>query len=96
MAFNYEPEGRVFESPRAHQHSEPKQAPPMERNRGDRWPLTAMCSAMIFQGAPDIFVGGANLLGFVQGIQKFRPILRPAQGRRCFDKFIQCRVVQLP
>src|SRR5207248_11061603 len=44
----------------------------------------------------DIFVGGANLLGFVQGIQKLRPKLCAAQRRRCFDKFIQCRSVLLP
>jgi len=51
---------------------------------------------MVFQGAPDIFVGGANLLGFVQGIQKLRSKLCPAQRRRCFDKVIQCRGVLLP
>jgi len=43
---------------------------------------------MIFQSAPGIFVGGANFLGFVQGIQEFGTIWRPPQRRRGFDKLI--------
>jgi hypothetical protein len=55
-----------------------------------------MCFAMIFQVAPGIFVGGADFLRFVQGIEKFGPVLYPPEGRGGFDKLIQCRGVRLP
>jgi hypothetical protein len=67
-----------------------------ERDRGMPLPLTVVCSAMIFQRAPGIFVGGADFLGLVQGFQKFRPILHPPERGGGFDKLIQCRGVRLP
>ena len=38
---------------------------------------------MVFQRPPSGVVLGAGLQGFLQGIEKFRPVLCPLQHRRC-------------
>jgi len=51
---------------------------------------------MIFKGPSSDVVFGLSLLVFIEGIQKFRPILRVLQYPRCFNKVMQRGDVHLP
>jgi len=51
---------------------------------------------MIFKGLSSAVVFGLSLLVFIEGIQKFRPILRLLQCPRCFNKLMQRGDVYLP
>jgi len=51
---------------------------------------------MIFKGLSSAVVFSLSLLVFIQGIQKFRPILRLLQYPRCFNKLMQRGNVHFP
>ena len=51
---------------------------------------------MIFKGLSSAVVFGLSFLIFIEGIQKFWPILRLLQYPRCFNKLMQRGDVYLP
>jgi hypothetical protein len=51
---------------------------------------------MIFKGLSSAVVFGLSVLVLIEGIQKFRPILRLLQYPRCFNKLMQRGDVYLP
>jgi hypothetical protein len=59
-------------------------------------PLAAVGFAMVFERPPSSVMLGASLLGFLQGVQKLRPILRPLEHRRCLPQLVECLSVCCP
>lgn len=71
-------------------------SPEFDRHPYQALHLTSIRFAMVFISASSIVVFSPSLLGFFEGIHKFRPILRPMEHHRCFYKLMQRGDVQLP